>query len=65
MEVDSKADVLKTQYGFRTAFENQNSEEEKTVSEDEDITSNIDDSFENGDSISDEAYNHDYENMLQ
>jgi RNA polymerase sigma-54 factor len=43
-------------------LENQSSEEEKTVSDEEDITKNIDDSFNNGDSISDEPYNHDYEN---
>lgn len=43
-------------------LENQSSEEEKTVSDEEDITKNIDESFNNGDSISDEPYNHDYEN---
>jgi RNA polymerase sigma-54 factor len=43
-------------------LENQDSEEENTISKDEEITKNIDDSFDNGDSISDEPYNHDYEN---
>ena len=55
-------DLVEKELEENPFLENQNNEEEKIVSEDEDITSNISDSFENGASISDEPYNHDYEN---
>ena len=55
-------DLVEKELEENPFLENQNSEEEKTVSDEEDITKNIDDSFNNGDSISDEPYNHDYEN---
>ena len=55
-------DLVEKELEENPFLENQSSEEEKTVSDDEDITKNIDDSFNNGDSISDEPYNHDYEN---
>ena len=55
-------DLVEKELEENPFLENQNSEEEKIIPEDEDITSNVDDSFENGDSISDEPYNHDYEN---
>jgi RNA polymerase sigma-54 factor len=55
-------DLVEKELEENPFLENQNHEEEKTVSDEEDITKNIDDSFNNGDSISDEPYNHDYEN---
>ena len=55
-------DLVEKELEENPFLENQSSEEEKTVSDEEDITKNIDDSFNNGDSISDEPYNHDYEN---
>lgn len=55
-------DLVEKELEENPFLENQNSEEEKIISEDEEMTSNIDDSFENGESISDEPYNHDYEN---
>ena len=55
-------DLVEKELEENPFLEDQSSEEEKTVSDEEDITKNIDDSFNNGDSISDEPYNHDYEN---
>ena len=55
-------DLVEKELEENPFLENQSSEEEKTVSDEEEITKNIDDSFNNGDSISDEPYNHDYEN---
>ena len=55
-------DLVEKELEENPFLEDQSSEEEKTVSNEEDITKNIDDSFNNGDSISDEPYNHDYEN---
>ena len=55
-------DLVEKELEENPFLEDQSSEEEKTVSDEEEITKNIDDSFNNGDSISDEPYNHDYEN---
>ena len=55
-------DLVEKELEENPFLENQSSEEENTISDEEDITKNIDDSFNNGDSISDEPYNHDYEN---
>ena len=55
-------DLVEKELEGNPFLEDQSSEEEKTVSDEEEITKNIDDSFNNGDSISDEPYNHDYEN---
>ena len=55
-------DLVEKEIEENPFLENQTNDELKSNSEDEDTTNKIDESFENGESISDEPYNHDYEN---
>merc|ERR1711991_303449 len=55
-------DLVEKEIEENPFLENQTNDELKANSEDEDTTNKIDESFENGESISDEPYNHDYEN---
>lgn len=55
-------DLVEKEIEENPFLENNENSENITEDRDEEKTDNLDDSFENGESLSDEPYNHDYEN---
>jgi len=55
-------DLVEKEIEENPFLENNENSENMTEDRDDEKTENLDDSFENGESLSDEPYNHDYEN---
>ena len=55
-------DLVEKEIEENPFLENNENSENQSEDRDEEKTENLDDSFENGESLSDEPYNHDYEN---
>ena len=56
------SDLVEKEIEENPFLENADSSENEVAEKNEEMTNNLDDSFENGESLSDEPYNHDYEN---